>query len=213
MRIPPAGYVIAVVVALFVATQCHGQTLHGIQYKHLTESTALPGHYWMRWDRLTSTTDEGDNVAYYAQHYHTGRGPAFGLVVEVQRALPGASWGLEVDMMQPRGLGYQVGVGVVVGGYQGKGQGHIRDAFLVVPWQGDRSHGVVDYGLRVDTHCMAACVSIPAGESVELADDPVVGRLRFDPATGILGMWRADGFLIWGIQQATGQQFTMRRFD
>lgn len=203
---------LALVLALSMPACAQWSEQFGIRYRHLAEETAGPGHSWMRWDRLFSNSAEGDNVTYYAQHYHTGRGPAFGIVVEVQRSLPGPSWGIEIDMMQPYGGPYQPALGIVVGGYQGKGRGHIRDGVLVTPWQGRQENGVVDYALRVDLRCLIACIDIPPGERIRLSPDPTVGALRFDPVTGILGMWRADGFLVWGIQQATGEEYRMRRF-
>lgn len=32
-------------------------------------------------------------------------------------------------------------------------------------------------------------------------------RLAFDPVTGFVGFWRADGRLMWGVQMDTGAQY------
>ena len=176
---------------------------------------------WMLWPRLTSgaeTPSNTENVVQYSQHYHFGKGSAFGHVIEVQKLQPeGNVWGIEVDLLtRPRHAAsyFRVGVGVVLAPptrhNDGSETSHASHAFLALPFGDAKAR--VDYGLEIRVPCDVACVAIPAGERVQLSPDPVVGALSFDPVTGILGMWRRNRFLVWGIQQATGQEFRMQQF-
>lgn len=171
---------------------------------------------WMLWPRLSSTGDDTENVVQYSQHYHTGKGSAFGHVIEVQKSRPeGNVWGIEVDLMtqgkHPESY-YRVGVGVVLApsGLSSVPESWASHAFMAIPFAGTKAR--VDYGLEIAVPCDKACVAVPDGERVQLSHNPVVGALRFDPDTGILGMWRRDRFLVWGVQQETGEVISMRQF-
>lgn len=209
------------IALVFVSSTCAAQwvTKEGIRSRDLRETTVPSGeaaHSWATWLRLFNY-GTGDNVTQYLQHYNFGAGPAFGQVVEVQHhGGVGNAWGIEVDLMTPpkmAGSYYRIGVGVVLGppALNPAVESHASHGFVVMPFAGMRAR--VDYGLQIAVPCDVACVDIPAGERIRLSNDPAVGAIRFDPRTGILGMWRADGFLVWGVQQETGQQFSMRRFD
>lgn len=195
-------------------------TMHGIKY-HEYSAMGVPNaetaHVWGQWHRLYNYANEGDNVTQYLQHYGFGNSHVFGQVVEVQQwQRKGNAWGIEVDLMTPpnRDVGYRVGVGVVLGPTGLTSQatpGYATHGFALIPFAG--YHASVKYGLYIDVPCEQACISIPSGQSIEFTNDEVVGQMKFDPKTGILGMWRRDGLLIWGIQQETGEEYRMRRFD
>jgi hypothetical protein len=195
---------------------------HGIKFREYTNTLIPQGeqsHVIAHWNRMFTYADSDTamNTVQYLQHYGWGTSHMFGQVVEVQQYnRKGNSWGIEVDLLtQPNDHGsYKVGVGVVLGpaGLSGNPtESYASHGFMVIPFHGHRAR--VGYGLQIAVPCKYACVSIPEGEAIEVSPNPTVGRLRFDPKTGIFGMWRADGFLVWGIQQETGQEYRMRRFD
>lgn len=189
----------------------------GIATQLLFEATAArPGHHWMRWDWLSSYTDEGDNVVYYMHHNHVGRGPAFGQVIEINKLRPeGNIWGQEIDLGVTGGRQpgvWRIGQGVVVLSRDG-GEAWISHGFRLMPFDGGSGphRARTDYGLSIEMPCVEACVSIPGDQAIRLSPDPAVGELKFDITTGYLGFWRRDGLCIWCVNQTHGDVRTMWR--
>jgi hypothetical protein len=171
---------------------------------------------WLSFDRIDSYGNSGDKVAKYGQAYKWGGAAVWSGVFETQCiGLVGNCWGTETSIgvngpADPfRGL--RIGAGIVINSTNKNLHGEADYGLWVLPFYVDSGRVSVRYGVRVDVPCSIACFSMPSGESLQLSDDPQVGRLRFDPVTGYAGFWRADGLLIWGVNQTNGDERKMWR--
>jgi hypothetical protein len=54
-------------------------------------------------------------------------------------------------------------------------------------------------------------MEMPGGAAVSLSDDVAVPKLKFDPQTGFVGLWKGR-LCVWGCHAVSGEVVSMRTF-
>jgi hypothetical protein len=198
--------------------QAQSGTYQGIRYSHLvTQQPTEPGLDWAVLVMQNNYANEGDKAAFYSQHNKYGRAPGWAGVFETRCVnRDGNCWGVEIDIgtnggshIEKNPPEYRIGLGIVqVNDTPNKTRSEIDYGIWVLPFYADYGKVSTRYGVRVDVPCTVACFSVPSGQNYEFSDDPLVGKLKFDPESGFTGFWKHDTFLIWGFNNTTGQVLT-----
>lgn len=150
---------------------------------------------------------DGENVGGFGTHwdvYHadTGtRGRTFGSNRELHKLTPGTTIGYHVFSMD--GPGHLDNDYAYLASNSAGGKKGFNSVFSA----GSLEVGRVSCNRMLDSRfadVKGSVVEMESGQSISFSPDPAVGVHRFDPATGYLGYWRADGTLIWGVNQSNG---------
>ncbi len=102
------------------------------------------------------------------------------------------------------------GIGVVYGTVNG-GQRATHDIGVhILPNGFNPNAAKLRTGFRVDGDVETA-LAFPGGASIQFTEDSAVPKLKFDPQTGFVGLWK-DRLCVWGVHAVTGAPVSMRQF-
>ena len=167
---------------------------------------------------------EGDKASAYLKARKWAKAATWPLCLEAHDLYPGTDGGplytLELDYMGARDRKTTGAAVLCVIGRSGltplrdpadMGVAHLDAYFRLVPYYYDFGKVKLDHFIRAEVKCAQAIISMQGGDRIRLSDDPAVGEFGFDPQTGNTGFWRGR-LLLWGFNNSTGEQFSMREF-
>ena len=169
-------------------------------YTHLSTDPESRTFEWATLTILNNRSNEGANVANYAQANKFAHGTSWAGVFEVQDSTgAGGFYGVEIDAFTqgPSATpgsqqGDRIGLGIIMGRAGGTGPTATIDyGVLLAPAGFDDGEADVNFGVMVRSQCRYACYAMRAGNKMAWEESAQIAS-KFDPATGRWGLFNGN---------------------